>query len=177
MSLVACASTSGFPSGEMLIQPLPLPESGWVEYSKVDGSVSEHQWRKNDDPHDTFSTLTTLGQSGDVHAYHQFVESKGQQACSYYRSKLLPDPSQSSYPALVWLTRCKLEAGGEQTVLHLAIAGHDSFYTLRRTWPAEPSAKTLAAWQEYLRAVEVCDSRDSNAPCPDGYTKAVPEAV
>jgi len=161
----------------MLLQPLPLPESGWVEYSKADSAVQQHQWRRNDHPDDTFSTLVALGEHGDVHAYHEFIESKAKQACSQYRSEVLPRASQSPYPALTWLTRCTLEAGRHQTVLHLALAGRDSFYTVRRIWPADPPASVLPVWVKYLETIEVCDAQDSDAPCPDSYTPAVPEAV
>jgi len=66
-----------------------MPETGWAEYSKDDGNVHTHQWRRNDDPGDTFSTLVSLGESIDINAYHDFIEAKAKKNCIEHSSRLV----------------------------------------------------------------------------------------
>ena len=47
-----------------------------------------------------------------------------------------------------------------------AIQGNDSFYVVQKAFKFMPTNEQVVAWTQYLKSVQVCDTRIKGRECP-----------
>lgn len=89
-------------------------------------------------------------------------------ACSDSESYPVADGTENGYDFVLWQLYCPLNPSTqkvEYTYLK-AIQGNDSFYLVQVAFRHEPSSDEITQWMNYLRTVQVCDSRIPEQACP-----------
>jgi hypothetical protein len=69
---------------------------------------------------------------------------------------------------VLWQLSCPLNPSTqkvEYTYLK-AIQGNDSFYLVQVAFRYEPSDEDVTQWMQYLKQVQVCDTRIPERACP-----------
>ena len=89
-------------------------------------------------------------------------------ACPDSESYPVADGAENGYDFVLWQLYCPLNPSTqkvEYTYLK-AIQGNDSFYLVQVAFRHEPSSDEITQWMNYLRTVQVCDSRILERACP-----------
>ncbi len=76
---------------------------------------------------------------------------------------------ENGYPFSFWLQGCPNNpaTGKLEFTYFKAIQGNDSFYVVQKAFKFNPSKDQIVQWTQYLRSVEVCDSRLPKSKCPN----------
>lgn len=76
--------------------------------------------------------------------------------------------NENGYGFEVWIQDCPRNerTGKPERVWFKAIKGNDSFYLVQKAFRFVPEPEQVTRWTEYLRAIQVCDSRLPNSACP-----------
>jgi hypothetical protein len=89
-------------------------------------------------------------------------------ACLNSESNPIASGDENGYNFVVWQLYCPLNPStqkAEETYFK-AIQGNDSFYLVQVAFRHEPSSDEITQWVEYLKSVQVCDSRIPERVCP-----------
>lgn len=88
-------------------------------------------------------------------------------ACEDSRFSTIKKGQKNGYPFSIWLQICPHNpaTGQPEITWFKAIQGNDSFYVIQKTFRFEPSTEQGRQWLDYLKSVEVCDTRLPNSPC------------
>ncbi len=89
-------------------------------------------------------------------------------ACQGSESYPVADGAENGYNFVLWQMYCPLNPSTqkvEYTYLK-AMQGNDSFYLVQVAFRYEPSSDEITQWMNYLRTVQVCDSRIPERACP-----------
>jgi hypothetical protein len=89
-------------------------------------------------------------------------------ACPNAETAHVKDGIENGYAFSFWLQRCDLnpKTGKAEVAWLKAIQGRDSFYVVQTALRSSPSKQQAIDASLYLRAVQVCDTRGSEHPCP-----------
>lgn len=89
-------------------------------------------------------------------------------ACKNSQFATLKEGKENGYPFSLWVQVCPLNqtTGQPEITWFKAIQGNESFYVVQKAFKFEPTDEQVTQWTQYLRSVEVCDSRLPNSPCP-----------
>ena len=102
-------------------------------------------------------------------AFMSDLEARWQKGCPG-ADKALPiaNAVENGYPTLVWLLSCPQNpaSGKVEITWFKAVQGNDSFYVVQKAFKFAPSKEQITRWVGYLKAVHVCDSRQSERACP-----------
>lgn len=100
--------------------------------------------------------------------YQQMLTERWFGACENSETYPVADGEENGYPFVLWQLYCPLN-GSLQTVEYTylkAIQGNDSFYLVQVAFRHEPSNDEITQWMQYLKGVQVCDSRLPDRACP-----------
>ncbi|MEN0001177.1 MAG: hypothetical protein AAF940_09850 [Pseudomonadota bacterium] len=61
------------------------------------------------------------------------------------------------------------EMGDPTTVLVKSIRGRDALYSLQVSMRGDIEVDETFEWIRYMRGIQVCDTRDPDHPCPEGW--------
>jgi len=75
---------------------------------------------------------------------------------------------ENGYPFSVWLLTCPLNTmtGKPEHTWFKAIRGNDSFYVVQKAFGFAPTQEQITEWVQFLRKIQVCDTRLADRPCP-----------
>lgn len=76
--------------------------------------------------------------------------------------------TENGYPFAAWLLACPRNpaTGAPENTWFKAIQGNDSFYVVQKAFKFEPTKEHVAEWTQFLRRVQVCDTRLPDRACP-----------
>jgi hypothetical protein len=100
--------------------------------------------------------------------YQQTLTESWFSACPDSGSFPVADGAENGYNFVLWQLFCPLNPSTqkvEYTFLK-AIQGNDSFYLVQVAFRYEPTEEDITQWMNYLRDVQVCDSRILERACP-----------
>ncbi|WP_324900326.1 hypothetical protein [Noviherbaspirillum sp.] len=90
-------------------------------------------------------------------------------SCKGGESASIAEGHENGYPFAVWIQACPAnrKTGKPEKTWLKAIKGTDSFYIVQKAFRFDPSAEQITKWVQYLKSVQVCDTRLEGSPCPD----------
>lgn len=88
--------------------------------------------------------------------------------CKGAESAPITEGTENGYQFALWVQTCPENrmTGRPENTWFKAIKGNDSFYVVQKAFKYEPSKEQVVKWTEYLRTVQVCDTRLADRPCP-----------
>jgi len=97
-------------------------------------------------------------------------DKEGKRFCPGSWSQSITNGKENGYPTAVWYQSCSRNkaTGKPEFTWFKAIQGNDSFYVVQVALKAEPSEQVITRWMDYLRSVQVCDTRLPDRACPSG---------
>ena len=171
--ITTVGSASEFSRGENLISsftPQHPMFGNYQLYEKSDASSRSYLWKsKTFGNEDTYKLDIKLGlRSADLSQLQSILNKPGIENCKDFSSTNLDDRESNGYSHLTWETTCD---NGNKTiyVLHKAIAGSDSLYLARKFWYRNVGVSTIKDWKKLFGEMYLCDTREGNHPCPEGY--------
>jgi hypothetical protein len=89
-------------------------------------------------------------------------------ACENSESYPVADGVENGYNFLLWQLYCPLNPSTQKVEFTYlkAVEGNDSFYLVQVAFRYEPTDADITQWMNYLRDVQVCDSRIPEQACP-----------
>jgi hypothetical protein len=89
-------------------------------------------------------------------------------ACANSESYPIADGEENGYDFSLWQLYCPLNPSTqlEEYTYMKAIAGNDSFYLVQVAFRYEPTEADVTRWMQYLKQVQVCDTRIAERACP-----------
>jgi hypothetical protein len=89
-------------------------------------------------------------------------------ACPAAQSAPVASTVESGYQVSVWVLSCANNpaTGKPENTWFKAMLGNDSFYVVQKAFKFTPSKDQIVQWTNYLKAVQVCDSRLPDRACP-----------
>ena len=89
-------------------------------------------------------------------------------ACENSETYPVADGNENGYNFVLWQLYCPLNPATQNVeyTYMKAIQGNDRFYLVQVAFRHEPSNEEITKWMNYLREVQVCDSRNSDRACP-----------
>lgn len=89
-------------------------------------------------------------------------------ACENSDTHPVADGAENGYSFILWQLYCPLNTSTQKPELTYlkAIQGNDSFYLVQVAFRYEPSEEDVTQWIQYLKKVQVCDSRIPEQACP-----------
>lgn len=75
---------------------------------------------------------------------------------------------ENGYAFSFWMQVCPLNqaTGKPEITWFKAIQGNDSFYVVQKAFKFMPTNEQVVAWTQYLKSVQVCDTRIKGRECP-----------
>jgi hypothetical protein len=102
--------------------------------------------------------------------YKAGVEKGWARACRGSSAHAVRQGEENGYPFSLWLLACPLNrtTGKPEYTWFKAMQGNDSLYLVQVAFKAKPTDAMITRWMEYLRKVQVCDTRLPDRPCAIG---------
>jgi hypothetical protein len=150
-----------------------VPEGFEVGYQSQENNFVMNEMVRNGETVDNWTTLITveifLGEKSTTpEQYQQTLTERWFGACENSESYPVTDGEENGYKFVLWQLYCPLNRSSqtmEYTYLK-AIQGNDSFYLVQVAFRHEPSNEEVTQWMQYLKGVQVCDSRIADRACP-----------
>ena len=88
-------------------------------------------------------------------------------ACANSEVYPVADGAENGYNFLLWQLYCPLNPATQKVEFTYmkAIQGNDSFYLVQVAFRYEPTDADITQWMQYLKRVQVCDSRIPEQAC------------
>ena len=170
---------------EFLSQPQPetslenenllaeLPDGFKVAYQAEQGNQTITEMVAESETVDEWTTMVTvqvyLGQNSLTPAQAQeTLTNDWFNACENSEVYPIADGQENGYDFALWQLYCPLNPATqlEEYTYMKAIAGNDSFYLVQVAFRYEPTEADVTQWMQYLKQVQVCDSRLAAQACP-----------
>jgi hypothetical protein len=151
-----------------------MPDGFKVGYQSSHDGMTMQEWVPEKETVENWSEMVTvqvfLGRKTLDTA--PFLNRIGQQwlaTCAGSTPDTIHTGQANGYIVSMLLLHCPLnpQSGKPETTLFRAIKGNDSFYVVQRAARYEPSKDQISTMAHYLSAVNVCDARTREHPCPD----------
>ena len=150
-----------------------IPAGFKIDYQGKENNFVINEMVPQSESVNNWTTLITveifLGEKNTTpEQYQQTLTERWFNACSDSESYPVADGEENGYEFVLWQLYCPLNQSTqtmEYTYLK-AIQGNDSFYLVQVAFRHEPSSDEITQWMEYLKRVQVCDSRIPERACP-----------
>ncbi len=88
-------------------------------------------------------------------------------ACENSETYPVADGVENGYNFVLWMLYCPLNSSTQKVEFTYlkAIQGNDSFYLVQVAFRYKPTEADITQWMNYLREVQVCDSRIPERAC------------
>lgn len=156
---------------ENLLAELPLGFK--VAYQAEQGNQTITEMVAESETVDEWTTMVTvqvyLGQNSLTPAQAQeTLTNDWFNACENSEVYPIADGQENGYDFALWQLYCPLNPATqlEEYTYMKAIAGNDSFYLVQVAFRYEPTEADVTQWMQYLKQVQVCDSRLAAQACP-----------
>jgi hypothetical protein len=157
--------------GETLVATIP---AGFKMGSQIDHDrVTTLEWVRETESVQTWTELVTVQIDRRANAMTpaqvlQGIGKKWLTACKGSAVNQMPDRQANGYPVSMLLVQCPLNAatGKPETTVLRVIKGGDALYSVQKTFRFDPSNDQIRQIMKYLNTVNVCDTRQTDHPCP-----------
>ena len=150
-----------------------LPAGFKVDYQAEQGNQTITEMVAEGESVEDWTTLVTvqvyLGETNTTPEQAQETLTNGWfNACANSETYPIADGQENGYNFVLWQLYCPLNSATQKVeyTFMKAIAGNDSFYLVQVAFRYEPTEADITQWMNYLRDVEVCDSRLPEQACP-----------
>ncbi|WP_174872930.1 hypothetical protein [Vogesella oryzae] len=101
-------------------------------------------------------------------AFRDVVVRQWRFSCPGSDYDVVADGKENGYPYALWYLACPSNpaTGRPEHTWFKSIQGHDSFYVIQKAFKFAPGKAQLLPWLQYLRSVQLCDSRLPASRCP-----------
>jgi hypothetical protein len=150
-----------------------VPDGFEMGYQSQQDNFVMNEMVRNGETVDNWTTLITVEifpgeKTTTPKQYQQTLTERWFGACENSESYPVADGEENGYKFVLWQLYCPLNRSSqtmEYTYLK-AIQGNDSFYLVQVAFRHEPSDAEVTQWMQYLKGVQVCDSRIADRACP-----------
>ncbi len=158
-----------FEGENLLVEP---PDSELYDtYVKNESGWKSTMWQsKSEGSSDTYVVNIVSGRPSKFGTFRKSQDQPGRASCDDFTSEEISDSKINGYKAIFWSTSCSIQ-GVKIHSIQLAIAGRDNLYHVRKLWKIAVAQEELVEWQGKMSGISLCDTRQEDKPCPDGYTK------
>ena len=163
-------TNSGLENENLLAE---LPDGFKVAYQAEQGNQTITEMVAESETVDEWTTMVTvqvyLGQNNLTPAQAQeTLTNDWFNACENSEVYPIADGQENGYDFALWQLYCPLNPATqlEEYTYMKAIAGNDSFYLAQVAFRYEPTEADVTQWMQYLKQVQVCDSRLAAQACP-----------
>jgi len=150
-----------------------LPEGFKVDYQAEQGNQTITEMVADGESVEDWTTMVTvqvyLGETNTTPEQAQgTLTDSWFNACDKSESSPVTDGAENGYDFILWQLYCPLNPSTQKPELTFlkAIQGKDSFYLVQVAFRYEPSNEDITQWIQYLKQVQVCDSRIPEQACP-----------
>jgi hypothetical protein len=150
-----------------------LPEGFKVDYQEEQGNQTITEMVAEGESVEDWTTMVTvqvyLGETNTTPEQAQeTLTDSWFNACENSESYPVADGAENGYDFILWQLYCPLNPSTQKPELTYlkAIQGNDSFYLVQVAFRYEPSDEDITRWTQYLKQVQVCDSRIPEQACP-----------
>lgn len=100
--------------------------------------------------------------------FRQIMQKSWAKSCTGAGFVDLAAGTENGYGFEVWMQDCPKneQTGKPERVWFKAIKGNDSFYLVQKAFRFLPEQDQATRWIQYLRSIQVCDSRLPDRSCP-----------
>jgi len=144
-----------------------------VDYeSKQDNIVINEMVPQNESVNDWTTMVTVqifLGETNTTpEQYQETMTQSWSNACQGSEYYPVADGAENGYNFVLWQLYCPINPSTQKVEFTYmkAIQGNDSFYLVQVAFRHEPSDEEITQWIQYLKRVQVCDSRIPDRACP-----------
>lgn len=171
---IPLAQADWFP-GENLLTPFVPSTEEWEALEKKEEGFHSRLWqRRGAGLSDSYSVSVISEPEEELSKFRESQDVPGKKSCETFESEVLNESPTNGYSRLMWRTRCGGKNGFVASILQVAIQGRDSFYHVQKIWRADVSEQEMALWRERLSSISVCDTREPQRPCPEGFKRVRP---
>ncbi len=91
------------------------------------------------------------------------------QACPGGTARKVHAGAENSYPVSIWMFLCPLNPATQkpENMWIKVISGADSLYSVQYAYRSAATAEMVPPTMSYLKSVTVCDTRRTDAKCPE----------
>lgn len=150
-----------------------LPEGFKVDYQAEQGNQTITEMVAEGESVEDWTTMVTVQvYLGDTNTTpeqaQQTLTDSWFNVCENSESYPVADGTENGYDFILWQLYCPLNPSTQKPELTYlkAIQGNDSFYLVQVAFRYEPSDEDITQWIQYLKEVQVCDSRIAEQACP-----------
>ena len=150
-----------------------LPEGFKVDFEGQENNFVISEMVPEGESVNDWTTLITveifLGEKSTTpEQYQQTLTERWFGACANSETYPVADGVENGYNFILWQLYCPLNSSTQKPELTYlkAIQGNDSFYLVQVAFRYEPSDEDITRWIQYLKEVQVCDSRIPERACP-----------
>jgi len=150
-----------------------VPMGFKVDYeSKQDNIVINEMVPQNESVNDWTTMVTVqifLGETNTTpEQYQETMTQSWSNACQGSEYYPVADGAENGYNFVLWQLYCPINPSTQKVEFTYmkAIQGNDSFYLVQVAFRHEPSDEEITQWIQYLKRVQVCDSRIPDRACP-----------
>jgi hypothetical protein len=150
-----------------------LPEGFKVDYQAEQNNQTITEMVPEDESVENWTTMVTvqvyLGEKNTTPEQAQDNLTQAWfNACQNSESYPVADGTENGYNFVLWMLYCPLNPSTQQSEYTYlkAIEGNDSFYLVQVAFRHEPSEDEITQWMNYMKEVQVCDSRIDGQTCP-----------
>jgi len=150
-----------------------LPEGFKVDYQAEQGNQTITEMVVEGESVEAWTTMVTvqvyLGETNTTPEQAQATLTDSWfNACENSETYPVADGAENGYDFILWQLYCPLNPSTQIPELTFlkALQGNDSFYLVQVAFRYEPSDEDITQWTQYLKQVQVCDSRIPERACP-----------
>lgn len=174
------AKAADWHEGENLLQPLPVPGENWNQKRLANDSAKMEMtlWIKDTgNGSEMLQVIIAHEQRNfNVEILQKDEDESGKEKCTSFSSDILDKTLGNNYKTITWKTKCNLRSDNTDVViLHKAISGEDSLYNVKKIWRDSFTEESARVWIDYVRRINLCNTRGTQHPCPEGFKGTQPE--
>lgn len=150
-----------------------LPDGFKIDYQGQENNFVISEMVPEGESINDWTTMITveifLGEKNTTpEQYQQTLTERWFGACEKSETYPVADGAENGYNFVLWQLYCPLNSSTQKPELTYlkAIQGNDSFYFVQVAFRYEPSNDDVTQWINYLKRVQVCDSRLPERACP-----------
>ena len=149
-----------------------LPDGFKIGYQAEQGNQTITEMVAEDETVEDWTTMVTvqvyLGEKNTTPQQAQeTLTTNWFGACENSETYPVADGVENGYNFVLWMLYCPLNPSTqkEEFTYMKAIQGNDSFYLVQVAFRYKPTEADITQWMNYLREVQVCDSRMPDRAC------------
>lgn len=150
-----------------------LPNGFKIAYQAEQGNQTITEMVAEDETVEDWTTMVTvqvyLGEQNTTPSQAQDNLTQAWfNACQNSETYPIANGVENGYNFVLWQLYCPLNPATQKVeyTFMKAIQGNDSFYLVQVAFRYEPTEADITRWMNYLRDVQVCDSRLPGQACP-----------